>query len=1520
MRSRARAGLGAGRRVSVTLLVAALMLSAPEVASAAVGLEVNEPLSTQTPLLVPEMSPGQGTVWSEDGWLAVWSDPEFEASVCEEVDGFDFEVVTDDAAASVVAQGSTPAVESWWDAACVHGTWRLAAGTLTDGGQYGVRSRSRLDDVVSDWSATLPLPVAYGPNVPDPGTPIADEAVTHARPTLTATLHPRDGEPLQAIFNVVQAETDISVAQSLSPESVDASGAVSWTVPHDLPIGRYEWQVLAWDGVSQSDWSPRRPFTISLPPPTGPMLWSASNAARNTIRDSWLPPFTGDDDPIIDYTIRVAPGNHTLVVPSSTTAADVTGIPPGDYTATVVARNQRGSSPASNVATVKVWPATPLAVQNLQYTLDGTSATITWDAPADEGDSPVTHYDVLPWWATSFPAQTTTTRSATLTDLVVGAWYNVAVRPFSAIGAGELAAIGFAPVARPDPPSDVTVLLGDAALDVSWQPAFDGGTYVHSYVVTASPGGHHKTVTGGGTSVHFDGLENGVAYSFTVTAINDVGESDPSLPSSPRAPAPETADADGDGLPDILEERAGSNSALPDSDFDGLSDRVEVLQLFTFTSPTSIDSDSDGIGDADADSDGDGLTNAHEVSAGLEPANRDTDGDAVLDGDEITQGIDPTTRDTDADGLEDGDELRLGLNPGAADSDGDGTPDADASISTELSQGAAAIDVTGTPGAVLELQLTATETEPFEGAIAGVVTVTRSEASDEASAAPATAASRGASAAPATAAASRVVSAAPAAVVTGSLTFDVANVHDLADRQLGIFAWDPGTGSWQQTSNKVTVGEHTVSVTSPELGTTYTVVDLAEWSARARECDAAASGAAPLNLEVVVDETPSMGWADPTGERYAAVARVVSSLAPGDSARLRTFGVTWVNYGFGNTYEEAHTNGPSAPAGGTSVDRVRTQLAMLSEQPHDLDHDPDAEMEMAERALGGLGFASVARPTSPFLPEGASPLLGQCRKEAVVLVTDGTLKPSEDAPLGVGPVPFLERTEPPVHVLDVGTGGQDADWLRQVATQTGGTYSHVPTAQSNPQWARGIDLGPWDTAQMTADDDGDGLSNWVELFGITAATASGVRGGLGVAKNIFFSDPQDSDTDNDGLRDGEEAGVPLTTLQTGGWSTNLPVTSYLMVSDPADVDGDHDGLTDTEEVESGNYNPLNADPDGDGLEDGGEADWGINPFVADYDHDGFLDGHEDLNANSGLDPTVHNTVISNDYYIEHFLLGAFCGDINYCRRDTIPWLLGNLTSSFLVYGDVRDLVSAAVEARPSDGVIAAAGLVPLPLVEQGQGVAKTGRFIARVRANTDAAVSARKLLQRVADGDAVKVVDELFKVYPDLVTHLRDLNMTADSIARLIVRNNPDHLTDALTRPNVQVKLLDAAAHASGDAVHGFLKSGRSGERTLRRSYGLSPDGSSGCWKVLLTCRFPDAITPGANGGEILHEAKVGYVTKMFSMVQILKDDAIRSSRSNVDILWHFYASSRTGRIGASKTFLDELEAFNIPFVLHLPR
>ena len=203
-----------------------------------------------------------------------------------------------------------------------------------------------------------------------------------------------------------------------------------------------------------------------------------------------------------------------------------------------------------------------------------------------------------------------------------------------------------------------------------------------------------------------DGLNDGEE----VTGVDDPATplvasttSDPLDACDPFVTAP-SCDQDNDGLTNVEEDTAGTDPTNPDSDGDGLNDGEEVTGVDDPTTPLVASSTSDPLDACDpfvtapsCDQDNDGLTNAEEDTAGTDPTNPDSDGDGLNDGEEVTGVDDPSTTpvasttsdpldvcdpfitapscDQDNDGLTNAEEDTAGTDPTNPDSDGDGLND-----------------------------------------------------------------------------------------------------------------------------------------------------------------------------------------------------------------------------------------------------------------------------------------------------------------------------------------------------------------------------------------------------------------------------------------------------------------------------------------------------------------------------------------------------------------------------------------------------------------------------------------------------------------------------------------------------------------------------------------------------------------------------------------------------------------------------------------------------------------------------
>ena len=93
------------------------------------------------------------------------------------------------------------------------------------------------------------------------------------------------------------------------------------------------------------------------------------------------------------------------------------------------------------------------------------------------------------------------------------------------------------PKGAPSAPINVKATSGDGKVTVKWgAPLNDGGDRVSEYSVKVNPGRTVQRVDSSSRETEISGLTNGTSYSFTVTASNKNGSSDPSIKSDPVTP------------------------------------------------------------------------------------------------------------------------------------------------------------------------------------------------------------------------------------------------------------------------------------------------------------------------------------------------------------------------------------------------------------------------------------------------------------------------------------------------------------------------------------------------------------------------------------------------------------------------------------------------------------------------------------------------------------------------------------------------------------------------------------------------------------------------------------------------------------------------------------------------------------------------------------------------------------------------------------------------------------------------
>jgi hypothetical protein len=205
-------------------------------------------------------------------------------------------------------------------------------------------------------------------------------------------------------------------------------------------------------------------------------------------------------------------------------------------------------SAASNAVTPVTLPDAPAIGTAVA---GNASATVTWTAPASNGGSAVTSYelDVLVGTTvvrTEFGIAGTAT-STVVTGLTNGTTYSFRVRAVTAVGTSASSATSntvtpATPATAPGAPTIGTAVRGNASATVNWTaPTSDGGSAITSYQVQVRTGATVvRTVTGiagNATSTVVTGLTNGTTYNFRVQAVNAIGTGVLSAASNTVTPA-----------------------------------------------------------------------------------------------------------------------------------------------------------------------------------------------------------------------------------------------------------------------------------------------------------------------------------------------------------------------------------------------------------------------------------------------------------------------------------------------------------------------------------------------------------------------------------------------------------------------------------------------------------------------------------------------------------------------------------------------------------------------------------------------------------------------------------------------------------------------------------------------------------------------------------------------------------------------------------------------------------------------
>jgi uncharacterized repeat protein (TIGR02543 family) len=354
------------------------------------------------------------------------------------------------------------------------------------------------------------------------------------------------GGTINIAWTVPSSDGGSAITDYIVEYSVDGSGtwatvadgastATSATVTGLIDGNAYEFRVTAKNIIGNSLPSFSSPTIETLP--TAPTITGVTSGSEQ-VTVTWNAPshlgsgtITGDQYVVKAYD---AAGNEagSCKPTSGQPTCVVRDLDNGSaYTFKVAVVTTVGTS-AQSVASATAIPAgVPSAPANVTALTSGSSMTVTFSAPADNGGSAITSYIV-----TSSPVGATCTVGAnattyTCTGLTPGTNYTYTVKAVNLKGQSNasLASTAVTAVAAPAAPQNVSAVItaGTTTLSatVSFDaPTTDNGSAVISYRVTASPGGATCTVNAPTTYCDIPVLPDRV-YTFTVTATNAVGTS-----------------------------------------------------------------------------------------------------------------------------------------------------------------------------------------------------------------------------------------------------------------------------------------------------------------------------------------------------------------------------------------------------------------------------------------------------------------------------------------------------------------------------------------------------------------------------------------------------------------------------------------------------------------------------------------------------------------------------------------------------------------------------------------------------------------------------------------------------------------------------------------------------------------------------------------------------------------------------------------------------------------------------------
>ena len=348
-------------------------------------------------------------------------------------------------------------------------------------------------------------------------------------------------------------------------QAYDVISSDKWNSPDGYGNYWYDWAnnndtndqnhdgVVDWPyriaGGGNRDHYPRKYSNCTLPPlpPTAPLDLKAISG-DGYVNLTWQKPLGNGSSPITQYKIY-RDGVLVGIVSSNQLWFNDTNVQNGQtYTYYVTAVNSVGESEPSNEvsATPKTHPSAP---QNLQATAGLLYVNLSWSPPANDGGSVITEYKIYRGTFSGGESYLATVDGSITwyndTSVSKGQTYYYYVTAVNDAGESDNSTEinATTPTTVPSAPQDLTATTGDGYVNLTWSPPADnGGSAITEYRIYRN-GVLIKIKTVSGNQLWFNdtNVQNGQTYTYYVTAVNSVGESNPSneVQATPGGAVPE---------------------------------------------------------------------------------------------------------------------------------------------------------------------------------------------------------------------------------------------------------------------------------------------------------------------------------------------------------------------------------------------------------------------------------------------------------------------------------------------------------------------------------------------------------------------------------------------------------------------------------------------------------------------------------------------------------------------------------------------------------------------------------------------------------------------------------------------------------------------------------------------------------------------------------------------------------------------------------------------------------------------